>query len=125
MAIKITDTKHYADIAAAIRAKNGLNATYKPSEMAAAIAALEMNGDGTNTDTSSGAKITNVSVNEDSNSFVVTFDDGTAISGSAGFDSEGNPTDLYDDAGNTVVFSDGYPTGATDIEGNTVSITWG
>lgn len=125
MAIKITDIQHYEAIAAAIRAKNGSAATYKPSEMAAAIAALEMSSGETDTEVVSGAKITSVGVNEDANTFAVGFDDGTVINGNVGFDSEGNPTDLYDDAGNTVVFSDGYPTSATDIEGNTVPIIWG
>jgi hypothetical protein len=37
----VTDNKHYSDIANAIRAKNGTETTYKPSEMAAAIDAIE------------------------------------------------------------------------------------
>lgn len=40
MAKVITDNQYYADIAAAIRAKNKEETLYKPSEMAAAIAAL-------------------------------------------------------------------------------------
>lgn len=41
MAIITTDSKNYTDIAAAIRSKNGLATQYKPSEMAAAISAIE------------------------------------------------------------------------------------
>ena len=40
-----TDPRHYADIADAIRAKNGLTDTYKPSEMPAAIRAIETGGE--------------------------------------------------------------------------------
>ena len=36
MAIVVTDSKHYADIAAAIRSKNSEQAKYKPEQMAAA-----------------------------------------------------------------------------------------
>lgn len=43
MAIVITDDKHYEDIAAAIRTKNGEETTYKPSEMAGAIMDLGAN----------------------------------------------------------------------------------
>lgn len=41
MAKIITDNKHYTDIAAAIREKNGGAETYKPEEMAAAVLAIE------------------------------------------------------------------------------------
>ena len=41
MAIVTTDNQHYADIAAAIRAKNGSDAQYTPPEMAAAIQAIQ------------------------------------------------------------------------------------
>ena len=37
----LTNNQHYADIANAIRAKNGTEATYKPSEMAEAVAAIK------------------------------------------------------------------------------------
>ena len=37
MAMIATDNAHYADIASAIREKNGGTDTYKPSEMAVAI----------------------------------------------------------------------------------------
>lgn len=40
MAIITTDSRYYAEIAAAIREKNGLTLLYKPSEMAAAILAI-------------------------------------------------------------------------------------
>ena len=40
MAIVFTDDTHYQNIAKAIREKNGLTTTYKPSEMSAAIKAL-------------------------------------------------------------------------------------
>lgn len=42
----LTDNKHYTDIAAAIREKNGKDDTYKPAEMADAIAAIETGGGG-------------------------------------------------------------------------------
>lgn len=45
MAIVITDDKHYSDIAAAIRSKNGGSTKYKPEEMAAAINAIEGGSD--------------------------------------------------------------------------------
>lgn len=38
MALVLTDSKHYHDIAEALRASNGTDAKYKPEEMAAAIA---------------------------------------------------------------------------------------
>lgn len=45
MAKVLTDSQHYTDIADAIRAKNGTENTYKPSEMAVAIEALPIGGD--------------------------------------------------------------------------------
>lgn len=45
MAIVTTDNQHYADIAAAIRSKNGTETLYKPSEMAAAISAISGGGE--------------------------------------------------------------------------------
>lgn len=44
MAIVATDSAHYADIAGAIREKNGQTALYKPAEMAAAIRAIQGGG---------------------------------------------------------------------------------
>ena len=44
MAKVLTDNKHYTDIADAIRAKNGTDNTYKPSEMADAIEAITTGG---------------------------------------------------------------------------------
>lgn len=44
MSTIVTDNKHYSDIANAIRAKNETNTTYKPSEMALAIRAIEGGG---------------------------------------------------------------------------------
>ena len=44
MATVITDSKNYSDIAAAIRAKTESSGTYKPSEMAAAVAKIRKNG---------------------------------------------------------------------------------
>lgn len=40
MAAYITDSRHYSDIASAIRSKNGQTVSYKPSQMAAAIELL-------------------------------------------------------------------------------------
>ncbi len=45
MSTVITDDKHYSDIAAAIRSKNGSTTKYKPSDMPAAISAIETGGD--------------------------------------------------------------------------------
>lgn len=42
MAIVTTDNTNYTNIAAAIRAKNGTETQYTPSEMAAAITALPL-----------------------------------------------------------------------------------
>jgi hypothetical protein len=44
MAIVTTDNQYYSAIADAIRAKNGTETTYKPSEIAAAISALPTGG---------------------------------------------------------------------------------
>lgn len=44
MALVLTNDKHYSDIAAAIRSKNGGSTKYKPEEMAAAIEAIEGSG---------------------------------------------------------------------------------
>lgn len=44
MAIVTTDNQHYSAIADAIRAKNGTETTYKPSDMAAAITAIPSGG---------------------------------------------------------------------------------
>lgn len=47
MTIGYTDLQHYSDIAAAIRAKLGVQTTYTPAQMAAAIAAIPTGGGGT------------------------------------------------------------------------------
>jgi hypothetical protein len=41
MALGLTDRQNYEAIAAAIRNKNGIDATYTPAEMAAAIEEIE------------------------------------------------------------------------------------
>lgn len=46
MAIVTTDNQYYSAIADAIRAKNGTETTYKPADMAAAIAAIPTGGGG-------------------------------------------------------------------------------
>lgn len=114
MAIVITDDKHYTDIAAAIRGKNGEETTYKPSEMAAAIEAI-----------TGGEKISELTIYEASNAFVVNYADGTTTTGSATFDENGLATALTDDDGNSVNFTSGYPTSATDSEGHSIVIMWG
>lgn len=119
MAIKITDDKHYTDIAAAIRSQNGEEATYKPSEMAAAILAL-VAGEGGEV-----KKVSSVNVYESIGMFVITYEDGTVVTGNATFDDNGLPTSLTDDNGNTVNFVSGYPTSAVDNNGNSVPIVWG
>lgn len=114
MAIKITDDKHYTDIAAAIRAKNGEETTYKPSEMAAAIEAI-----------TSDNPLTEMTVYEGAGMYTKTYKDGSTVTGSVTFDSEGLATSLTDSAGNTVSFVSGYPTEVTDSEGNSATIYWG
>lgn len=114
MAKGITDSKHYTDIAAAIRGKNGKETKYTPSEMAAAIYAI-----------SCGKTITGMTVYEESGLFTATYEDGTTVNGSVTFDSYGDATSLTDDAGNSVRFSVGRPVGATDSDGNMVSVYWG
>lgn len=121
MAIVITDEKHYTDIAAAIRSKSGEEATYKPSEMAAAILALvARDGEGGEV-----KKVASVNVYESIGMFVITYEDGTVVTGNATFDDNGLPTSLTDDNGNTVNFVSGYPTSAIDRDGNSVPIVWG
>ena len=51
MAIVVTDSKHYADIAAAIRSKNSEQAKYKPEQMAAAIKNISGGGGGGSNET--------------------------------------------------------------------------
>ena len=41
MAIITTNSQHYSAIAAALREKTGTEGTYRPAEMAAAVAAME------------------------------------------------------------------------------------
>lgn len=50
MAIVVTDSQHYNDIADAIRSKNGKSVEYHPSEMAKAIRAISTGGGGGSTD---------------------------------------------------------------------------
>lgn len=114
MAKVITDSQNYTSIAAAIRAKNGEETTYKPSQMAAAI--LDIEG---------GRKVSEVNIYDASGMFAITYEDGHMVTGSATFDENGLPTNLTDDNGNTVTFTNGYPTRATDNDGNTVAIVWG
>jgi FlaG/FlaF family flagellin (archaellin) len=70
-------------------------------------------------------RITAVNVDTASDSYTITFADGTTISGSGEFSEDGTPTSLSDDAGNEVVFSLGNPIGAKDADGNMVDITVG
>lgn len=121
MAKGITDSQHYTNIAAAIRSKNGEESTYKPSEMAAAILALVAGGG----EGSEVKKVSSVNVYESIGMFVITYEDGTVVTGNATFDENGLPTSLTDDNGNTVNFVSGYPTSAIDRDGNSVPIVWG
>lgn len=124
MAKGITDSQHYTSIASAIRSKNGEETAYKPSEMAAAILALVL-GEGGGEGGSEVKKVASVNVYESIGMFVITYEDGTVVTGNATFDENGLPTGLTDDNGNTVNFVSGYPTSATDKEGNSVPIVWG
>jgi hypothetical protein len=117
----ITDSRHYADIAAAIRTKNGTKAAYYPSEMAAAIRAIKGTGTG---GASGGKEIAGMNIYESIGMFSIEYEDGSTIIGSATFDADGLPTSLTDDNGNTVNFTSGYPTSATN-GGNIVPIIWG
>ena len=125
MAKGITDSRHYTDIAAAIRSKNGEESTYKPSEMAAAILALVAGGGEGGGEGSEVKKVSSVNVYESIGMFVITYEDGTVVTGNATFDDNGLPTGLTDDNGNTVNFVSGYPTSAVDRDGNSVPIVWG
>ena len=114
MAKVITDEKHYADIAAAIREKNGEETKYKPSEMAEAIKVLE-----------SREIVSSLNVYEYTGMFTVMQEDGKMVTGSVSFDSNGQATALSDDSGNSVHFVNGYPTTAIHSDGTTVPIVWG
>lgn len=117
----ITDSRHYEDIAAAIRAKNGTGNKYYPSEMAAAIREIQGGGTG---DSGDGMEIESLNIYENIGMFAIEYEDGTTITGSATFDANGLPTGLTDDNGNTVNFTSGYPTSATNGK-NSVPIVWG
>ena len=117
----ITDSRHYEDIADAIRAKNGTVNKYYPSEMAAAIRAIQGGGAG---GSSGGKEIASLNIYENLGMFVIGYEDGSTIAGSATFDANGLPTSLTDDNGNTVHFTSGYPTSVTNGE-NSVPIVWG
>ena len=114
----ITDSRYYEDIAAAIRAKNGKESKYYPSEMAAAIRAIKGTGTG---GASGGKEIAGLNIYESIGMFSIEYEDGSTIIGSATFDENGLPTSLTDDNGNTVNFTSGYPTSAA----NGVPIIWG
>lgn len=117
----ITDSRYYADIANAIRAKNGKGNKYYPSEMAAAILLIQGTGAG---GSSGGKDIASLNIYENIGMFAIEYEDGSTIIGSATFDANGLPTSLTDDNGNTVNFTSGYPTSATNGE-NSVPIVWG
>lgn len=114
----ITDSRHYEDIAAAIRSKNGKTTKYKSYEMAAAILAIQGTGTG---GTSGGKEIASLNIYENIGMFAIEYEDGSTIIGSATFDENGLPTSLTDDNGNTVNFTSGYPTSGA----NGVPIIWG
>lgn len=59
----------------------------------------------------------------DGDIYTVTFEDGTSVVGSAGFDESGLPVSLSDLSGNSVSFAGGVPTSATDSDGHTVTIS--
>jgi hypothetical protein len=118
----ITDSRHYEDIADAIRAKNGTGNKYYPSEMAAAIREIQGGGEGSSG--AGGKEIASLNIYENIGMFTIGYEDGTTITGNATFDANGLPTSLTDDNGNTVNFTSGYPTSATN-GGNSVPIIWG
>ena len=57
MAIIMTDSKYYGEIAEAIREKNGTTNSYTPSQMGMAITAIENNGGGTDNNEKQAAAI--------------------------------------------------------------------
>jgi hypothetical protein len=121
----ITDSRHYEDIADAIRAKNGKESKYYPSEMAAAILAIQGTGEGGESGGGTGGKeIASLNIYENIGMFAIEYEDGSTNIGNATFDADGLPTGLTDDNGNTVNFTSGYPTSATNGE-NSVPIVWG
>lgn len=114
MARVITDDKHYADIADAIREKSGEKTTYKPSEMADAIKVLE-----------SRETVASMTLYEYTSMFTFMQEDGKMVTGSVLFDENGMAARLSDDNGSSVNFVNGYPTGATHSDGSTVPVVWG
>lgn len=125
----ITDSRHYEDIADAIRARNGTGNKYYPSEMAAAILAIQGSGEGSGEGGGEGGgaggkEIASLNIYENIGMFAIEYEDGSTIIGSATFDADGLPTGLTDDNGNTVNFTSGYPTSATN-GANSVPIIWG
>lgn len=114
MAKGITDSQNYTNIANAIRARNGEETTYKPSQMADAIRAI-----------TGGRQISRLNIYESIGSFTISYADGGMVTGSATFDENGLPTSLTDDNGNTVNFASGYPISATNKEGFSIPILWG
>lgn len=120
MALVITDTQNYVDIANAIREKNGSEDTYMPSEMAAAIQAITGDGSGESEKT-----ITELYIFEHSGMFTVTYNDGTLVTGSCTFGEDGLPTAMSDNDGKSVSFVSGYPTRVKDKYGAGVDVLWG
>lgn len=114
MAKVITDSKHYSDIANAIRENNMEKTTYKPEEMAEAIKNLETR-----------KAVASLNVYEYTGMFTIELADGSMQTGAVSFDTNGIATGLSDDSGNTVSFVNGYPTMAIHSDGTTVPIVWG
>lgn len=86
---------------------------------------LGSGGPGDTGSSGTASTITEVSVDIATNSFIITYSDGSAVTGTGEFTEDGTPTGLFDNAGNEVVFSLGNPIGAKDAEGNIVDITVG
>ena len=70
-------------------------------------------------------RLTAVTVDQGSGSYVLSYSDGSQVRGTGEFDESGSPTALSDDRGRSVSFREGSPVSASDKWGNTVTITMG
>lgn len=70
-------------------------------------------------------RITAVAVDPGTDSYTLTFADGSQVRGWAEFDGAGQPVELADEAGNAVTFLEGSPVSARDRLGRVVDITLG
>lgn len=105
-------------LADAIRAMTGSTGPLSLDQIVSDVVAMEPS-------VSENNRLTNVNISEDTNTYTLTFANGSTITGTIEFDENGLPVSVADDAGNSVEFLDGQPSSATDSDGHTVSIQWG